>query len=233
MPLLLPAVLAVFPAPFHRTLRVVEPPLQGPDVTVLQQLLRRINGTCALACGCGCSHRYDAVTAKAVACYANRTDGVFTEPTAHRVLAELSSDGWVDDGVPASATGHLYKLLIPVHRNRSVETTAALLDANNVKRFSFRVRAHGHDVDASGVPVPGRPWPDFSSGVGLNQFSTNGNTPTGLYEVDLNSPESSPQSLKGTACSGSLRISSTGWRSYHSVCAQPCQNRAKLPGPPV
>ena len=101
-----------------------------------------------------------------------------------------SSTSMSTDSLPANASGHLYTLLIPVHRNRSIQTTATLLDAHNVKLYEFRVRAHGHDVAASGLPVPGQPWPHFSTGVGLNQFSTDGNTPTGLSEIDLNSPES-------------------------------------------
>ena len=183
------SLLSVFPAPFHRKLVWhSESPLRGSDVTVLQQLLRRIPGKCALACGCGCSHVYDQATAEAVACYNNRSGGDLDEETARRVLAELSDDGWTDDGTPANATGHLYKLLIPVHRNRSVETTAFLLDANNTRLHAFRVRAHGLDVDASGRPIEGRPWPDLAddgcpSGaasegcIGLNAFSAGGATP--------------------------------------------------------
>lgn len=196
------SAMAAFPAPFYRTLAPATPPAHGADVTILQQLLRRIRGPCALACGCGCSHVYDAATADSVACYTG-TATVFDEAAARLVLRNLSHDAWVDDGTPASATGHLYKLLIPVHRNRSIETMATLLDAHNNHLYQFRVRAHGHDVDAAGVPIPGRPWPDLHDDgcpdgeaaqgcVGLNQFSTDGNTPTGLSEIDLNSPESSP-----------------------------------------
>lgn len=193
----------VFPAPFTRPLHLADPPLRGADVTVLQQLLRRIpDRGCALACGCGCSHVYDEATVNAVACFANRSSGVFDESVAHAVLSKLSSDGWADDGTPANASGHLYKLLIPVHRNRSIETTATLLDANNNRLYSFRCRTHGYDVDAAGLPIRGRPWPDFQDDdcpagaaaqgcIGLNSFSTDGSTPTGLSEIDLNSPEDS------------------------------------------
>ena len=46
----------------------------------------------------------------------------------------------------------------------------------------------GHD--AAGA----NPWPTFNSaGFGLNQFASDGNTPTGLFELDLNSPESEPK----------------------------------------
>jgi hypothetical protein len=33
------------------------------------------------------------------------------------------------------------------------------------------------------------PWPSWSSGPGLNELSDGGNTPTGLSEFDLNTPE--------------------------------------------
>lgn len=197
-------VSGTFPAPFHRTLDhdAIRPPARGSDVTILQQLLRRIPGKCQLACGCGCSHVYDEATAKAVACFANRSRGVFDEDVARKVLASLSADNWMDDGTPASASGHLYKILIPVHRNRSIETMATLLDAHNNVLLRFRVRAHGYDADASGQPISNRSWPDLNDNgcpdgtstqgcVGLNEFSSNGNTPTGLSEIDLNSPEDS------------------------------------------
>ena len=196
-------VAATFPAPFHRTLEHDQAkPLRGPDVTILQQLLRRIPGKCALACGCGCSHVYDEATSSAVACFANRSHGTFDEDVARKVLASLSDDKWSDDGTPANASGHLYKVLIPVHRNRSIETMATLLDAHNNVLLRFRVRAHGHDADASGQPISNRTWPDLRDDgcpdgasahgcVGLNEFSSNGNTPTGLSEIDLNSPEDS------------------------------------------
>ena len=73
---------------------------------------------------------------------------------------------------------------MPVHRNRSRETNATLFDAHNNAIFSFRVRAHGVE------PAGALPWPDYSSAsFGRNQFSPDGNTPTGLILFDLNSPE--------------------------------------------
>ena len=199
----LPSVAAVFPAPFTRRLRLAEPQLQGNDVIILQQLLRRAASPCQLDCRCGCTGVYDAPTAKALSCYVGRAGGELDEAAARKVLDGLSSDGYTDNGAPAGATGHHYKVLIPVHRNRSIETMASVLDANNTKLLSFRVRAHGHDVAASGAPLPGRQWPDFhddgcpdgaaSQGcIGLNMFSSDGMTPTGLSEIDLNTPESEP-----------------------------------------
>jgi hypothetical protein len=194
----MPALL--FPAPFHRKLELTEPPMRGSDVTILQNLLRRAPHGCALACGCGCSHTFDRPTGDALACFTGNRTRAFDVAAAHHVLQNLADDHWRDDGVPAAKTGHLYKLIIPVHRNRSIETDATLLDANNTILYRFRVRAHGHDVDAAGQPIDGRAWPDLTDDgcpdgassqgcVGLNSFSRDGNTPTGLSEVDLNSPE--------------------------------------------
>lgn len=78
-----------------------------------------------------------------------------------------------------------------MERNRSVEVTARLLDKNNQVLYNFTVRAHGRDAD--NVP---RPWPDFNnSNDGLNMFSPDGNTPTGLMTFDLNAPEPDPKSF--------------------------------------
>ncbi len=148
------------------------------------------------------------MTADSLACFLGAAGGAPAAPAvldaaaARRVLASLSSDGFVDDGAPASTLGYRYKLSIPVHRNRSIETNASLLDADNNVLLTFRVRAHGRDVDGAGRPIAERAWPDFaddgcpaslgaSGCVGLNAFTSEGATPTGLAEVDLNSPEDS------------------------------------------
>ena len=97
---------SVFPAPFTRSLALESPPLNGSDVLVLQHLLRRAPG-CALPPGA--ASVFDADTAKLLACFQNSTR--LDPPPAERLLRELSSDGVVDDGQPASATGHKFKLL--------------------------------------------------------------------------------------------------------------------------
>ena len=190
---------SVFPAPFTRTLTLQTPLLNGTDVLVLQQLLRRAPGCAALS---PAPSIFDADTAKLLACFQNST--TLDPPSAERVLRELSSDGVVDDGQPASATGHLFKLLIPVHGNRSIETEAVLLDGSGAELMRLPVRTHGHNVDAAGRPINDRSWPDFhddgcpnSTGtrgcVGLNAFSSYGMTPTGVSEIDLNTPEDDPR----------------------------------------
>ena len=143
------ASLSVFPAPFTRTLTLQTPPLNGTDVLVLQQLLRRAPGCAALPPGA--PSVFDADTNNLLACFHNST--TLDPPAAERVLRELSSDGVVDDGKPASATNHKFKLLIPVHRNRSIETEAVLLDGDGAELMRLPVRTHGHDVDAAGRPV--------------------------------------------------------------------------------
>jgi len=64
-----------------------------------------------------------------------------------------------DNGAAAATTGHLYKVVIPVHRNRSIESTAVLLSANNTMLLSFPVRLHGYDCWCD------RGWPDFNNSV--------------------------------------------------------------------
>lgn len=70
------------------------------------------------------------------------------------------------------------------HHNRSIETEASLIGTDGSVVYTFTARAHGHRDDGTGT------WPDFWNDVGLNEFTTNGNTPTGLMEIDLNTPES-------------------------------------------
>ena len=84
---------------------------------------------------------------------------------------------------------YLYKLHVPVHVNRSIETRATLLDASSKVLHTFVVRAHGHrDNDVGTLP-----WPDFGDGdIGLSQFAGSGDTTTGLIEVDLNTAEPDP-----------------------------------------
>jgi hypothetical protein len=155
---------------------------------------------------------YDAATSQAVACFQRATGtgarrsstGILDAATARAALQMLSADSYTDDGQPAVSLGYKYKILLPVHRNRSIETNATLLDANNRVLLTFPARAHGHDVDASGLRIDTQAWPDLTDAgcphpqarqgcVGLNQFSTDGNTPTGLSELDLNSPEDEPK----------------------------------------
>ena len=57
-------------------------------------------------------------------------------------IDHLAADGFIDDGSSAGSynNGYLYKLVLPVHRNRSIETTITLFDASGTEWMHFPVR---------------------------------------------------------------------------------------------
>jgi hypothetical protein len=182
------------PLPWTRVLDVETPLLSGNDVTIAQNLLNRA----ALTVPLQCDGTYGDATADAVKQFqaiafgsGASVTGVLDSDSAQKLLDMYSTDGVVDDGASAGSLGYKYKFHIPVHQNRSIETTGTLFDTNNKVLHTFTVRNHGlRDDDGS------YPWPDFGStpgDYGLNEFSSSGNTPTGVVEVDLNSPEPDPQ----------------------------------------
>jgi len=175
------------PPPFTRELQLQTPPMQGQDVVILQNLIIRSR----YVLNCSENGFYDNLTAQAVQQFqlGNKiqADSIFGPTTATLLLEQCSCDWYRDDGVVAGSLGYKYKVLIQVFANRSYEHLAILFDANNTVLHQFRVRAHGHD---NAVVTP--PWPSWSNTVGLNQFTSDGNTPTGLFECDLNSPEDDP-----------------------------------------
>lgn len=167
--------------PFNRPLSVQEPALTGTDVTILQNLLLRFAPLSV-------TNEFDAATGAALSQFQTSVGlpatGLLDGWTARAVMAKLADDNYVDNGRPAKDYGKKYKVFVPVHRNRSIETNAVLFDAEGSALFTFPVRAHGTDS----YPVP--PWPYFdNNNYGLNMFSSDGDTPTGLIEFDLNSPE--------------------------------------------
>jgi hypothetical protein len=116
------------------------------------------------------------------------TKGVVDASVAAHLLHCCSDDRYRDDGTPARAWGKKYKIHVPVHRNRSVESVATLFDADNIVLLRFRVRAHGHSHPrVRGQPYPYPEWDNY--GIGLNQFTSDGATPTGLSFIDLNTRE--------------------------------------------
>ena len=181
------------PPPFTRELSLATPCMNGTDVLLLQHLLARSTSSPGLnitAC-------YDAATAAATSAFQQRVlrvapTGVVDNFTATMALTMYERDGFRDDDRPPSALGdYLYKIRVTVYHNRSRETDAELFAGNGTRLLTFRTRAHG--VDVAGTDPK---WPYFSSCCdGANQFSDNGNTPTGLMEMDLNSPEDDPNSF--------------------------------------
>lgn len=180
-----PSALAVsaadMPLPFTRILQIHTPALQGNDVTIMQNLLLRSpfvtrDGTLNV------TGQYDAQTANAVSRFqrGNNMDvsGIFEHDTAFRLLLLHMEDGYRDSG--DILPGYLYKVHIPVHRNRSIETTATLYDSQMKVLRKFTARTHGQN-DASGKA--------------LNELTGSGSTPTGLCTFDLNTPEPDPVSF--------------------------------------
>jgi len=164
------------PLPFTRELYPNQD-LNGTDVFIAQNLINRspyVNPSIPLTCN------YDTETVTAVSQFQKGNSltisGIFDIPTANLLLSLHTYDGYKDNGtIPP---GYKYKVYIPVHANRSIETNATLFDNKMNVLLSFTVRAHGQDCTSTGEP--------------LNQFSGDGETPTGLSTFDLNSPEPDP-----------------------------------------
>jgi hypothetical protein len=177
------------PDPFRRILREFTPAMQGNDVIILQHLLNRSSSETSLVA----TGLYDKATVEAVVNFQHlhkpsSEKGVFGANEAIALLECCSDDGYTDDGIPARVKGYMYKVHVKVNQNRSFEHNATLYDADGGYLFSFRVRLHGH----SSV-VKNTTWPSYTTDVGRNQFSSGGNTPTGLMSFDLNSPEDVPK----------------------------------------
>jgi len=185
----LAAVFAAMPSPFYRELSVATPMMSGNDVLIAQSLLNRdsvvqpqlvADGVFGSSCSKATSQFQSSVGLKAT--------GVIDSNTAQKLLDLHSADGITDSGFTAGSMGYLYKLHIPVYQNRSIETVGTLYDKDNKVLLTFVARTHGHRGDGTTAP-----WPDFGNGdYGLNEFTSSGNTVTGLIEVDLNTPEPDP-----------------------------------------
>eukprot|EP01138_Halocafeteria_seosinensis_P008694 gb/GECG01008886.1/.p1 GENE.gb/GECG01008886.1/~~gb/GECG01008886.1/.p1 ORF type:complete len:324 (+),score=26.69 gb/GECG01008886.1/:1-972(+) len=177
------------PRPFSRELSVQNPYLEGTDVYILQNFLNRMPSSSPI----NVDSIYGPKTASKVKDFQKQVSlpvtGVVSSVTAHHVLGHLSADDYHwDPSVTPRHLGYKYLVHVPVHSNRSIETTATLYDADLNKLFAYVVRAHGHTQGTNHT------WPNFNnSGPGLNEFSSDGNTPTGLFEFDLNSPEPIPK----------------------------------------
>eukprot|EP01036_Dinobryon_divergens_P022449 gene22449-30706_t len=166
--------------------------MSGNDVLIAQTLLLRDPAVQATCKGFSADGVYGSLSAAATSAFQSNQSlpatGTLDAATANVLLLLHSADNVKDDGRSAGEMGYLYKIVVPVHNNRSIETYATLYDKDNNKLLTFRTRQHGHRDDASSDP-----WPDFGNGdVGLTQFYSNGNTVTGKVELDLNSPEPDP-----------------------------------------
>ncbi|RMX44929.1 hypothetical protein pdam_00020672 [Pocillopora damicornis] len=118
-----------FPAPFYRVLSLENPPMEGKDVVILQNLLLRSPFVRPIST----SGVYDRETSEAVASYQKRnglpSNGVLNATTASLVLKQLMYDGYRDDHTVPS--GYKFKVHVPVYKDRTIETNATLYDSNN------------------------------------------------------------------------------------------------------
>jgi hypothetical protein len=169
------------PLPFTRELRMSDSVMRGNDVIIAQTLLNRNN---AVTPSVPITGNYDLATTVGVSQFQVATglndSKALDENTAVKLLSLHSDDGFKDSGFTAASMGYMYKIHIPVYHNRSIETYATLFDKDNNVMLKFRVRTHGKAENG-----------DF----GRNQFSNNGNTVTGMAEIDLNSPEPNTKSF--------------------------------------
>eukprot|EP01084_Bolivina_argentea_P300949 519045_1 len=175
------------PLPFTRELKVTNPPMKGNDVSIATTLMSR--------CTCwppniAVSSEYTSTISSAVKDFQTYSklspDGIFGPQTADTTLINYSYDKFIDNGtIKASDYGMKYKIFIPVYsdNHRDIETNGQLFDANNKLLLTFKTRTHGQSNPPTSV------WPNYNNSVGLNEFSGNGNTITGLMYIDLNSPE--------------------------------------------
>eukprot|EP01031_Cornospumella_fuschlensis_P034894 gene34894-42255_t len=197
--LLLPLLMALIaivagsmPPPFVRELKLTNPYLTGSDVTIAQSLLLR---DAAVDQSLKVNGIYDEPSAAATAAFQKAhqlsDSGVLDSPTATMLMNLHSADGYKDSGFTAASMGYLYKVHIPVHQNRSIETMATLFDKDNNQLLQFRVRTHGKRSDGTAAA-----WPDYGTvpgDYGYTEYGSSGNTVTGLIEIDLNTPEPDPQ----------------------------------------
>jgi hypothetical protein len=181
--------MASMPLPFTRELFVTSPLMTGNDVVIAQTLLNRdpsVKNSLTVDGVFGKDSQ--AATISFQTANSIKSSGIVDKTSADTLLKLYEADGYKDSGFTAASKGYLYKVHIPVHSSRSIETYAKLFDKDNNEILSFRVRTHGKRSDGTAED-----WPDYGNGdAGLNQFSSSGNTITGLVEIDLNTPEPDP-----------------------------------------
>lgn len=176
------------PLPFTRVLKLDTPYQTGNDVIIAQNLLLRDSAVSTFKADGVFGEDSERATRQFQDARGLSSSGQVDAETAQRLLDLHSADGVKDSGFTAASMGYKYKIFIPVHKNRSIETAASLYDANNRQVMTFPVRTHGHRDDGSSAA-----WPDLGNGdFGLNQFTSNGATVTGLLEIDFNTPEPDP-----------------------------------------
>lgn len=167
---------ADFPLPFKRQLSVGS---EGNDVHILQELLKR---SPAVPKGLHMKDKvFDADTAHALELFQTSVHlsktGKMDIATADAVLRHLMADQYKPKycfSVKELPSPYKYIVDIPLYANRSIETVGTLFDRHCNALHRFQVRTHGQ--------------------ANYNELTSNGNTPTGMYTFDLNTPEPDPKS---------------------------------------
>jgi hypothetical protein len=176
--LLLCGCVASMPLPFTQQLQMGD---RDKLVRLVRILLARTPGVATLN---ATDDLFDASVANAMQTFQSQHQltptAALDDATASALLLHNEPDGWRDPLAFPLPSQYLYKVWIPVHRNRTVQAqNATLFDQRGNVLLTFVARLHGKN------------HPDGSQ---LNQFTSNGVTPTGLFEFDLNSPEPDPVS---------------------------------------
>lgn len=179
---------ADMPLPWTRELKLVDPVMSGNDVLIAQNLLLRESAVESFPVTGNFDEATETATTQFQQAQGLKETGILDEDSANTLLTLYSNDNVKDTGFTAASMGYKYKISMSVYTNRSIETSATLYDAYNSILLTFPVRTHGHRNDGSQAS-----WPDMGNGdVGLNQFTSNGATVSGMIEVDLNTPEPDP-----------------------------------------
>jgi len=170
--------------PFHRSLRLQEPLMEGKDIAILQNLLRRQSFVSSTLRATG---RYDAATLQSVKSFQQRyklsqQDGIFDPETGRKVLDELMSDGYSSTDIPHDCK---FFIRVPLRKDRTIEVNATLHRCGASEQGEA---AHGEVLHTFLLRARG----GTKNGVMLNQLTSNGDTPTGLSSIDLNT-EFKPQ----------------------------------------
>lgn len=145
--------------------------MTGSDVTIAQTLLKRDNAVDqSLAVDGVFGSQSEQATAAFQSAHSLSSTGILDSASAQLLMDLHSEDGYTDSGFTAASMGYLYKIHIPVHSNRSVETYSTLFDKDNNVLLKFKVRSHGHRDDGSA-----QAWPDYGDGdVGYTEYGSNG-----------------------------------------------------------
>jgi hypothetical protein len=129
---------------------------------------------------------YDDFTVRVIGVYQSvyrqvehlKITGTVDNATANSLLHTYLFDGYrpryCRRGESKLPSQFKYMVDVPVYSNRSIETVATLYDADCIPKLHFIARTKGQ--------------------MDYNELTGNGNTPTGLYTFDLQTPEDDPVS---------------------------------------